>query len=608
MKVLLLTPPLLQPNAPYAAMPAIAGFLRSRGVEVEQRDLSLALVLKLFSHHGMELLAQAAHRKKSIPAAQWFLENEDSYREWIAPILSFLQGKDPELAWSIVHGSLPEGIHFRELYSGAEDEEGTDLETEFFGLHGIADRAKMRASLFLDDVADLFRELVDSEFGFSRYAEHLAAAAPSFDPLWKRLTSRKMSALDQMIEALALEAIAETKPTHVGVTVPFPGTVVGAFRVAQAIRRAAPNVHLVLGGGYVNSELREVEDARVFDFFDDICFDEGFAPWLGILGLGPRVRTLNRDSLGQPPSTPTEVASPSYEVFSPDYTGLDLSAYFSLMETSNPMQRLWSDGRWQKMQLANGCYWHRCAFCDVALDYIGCYRAPDPAQAVDAIVACKQKTGLSGFHFTDEALAPSLVRGLCEELLRRHVRISWWGNVRLEKTFDDELVDLMARAGCIAITAGLECANDRLLKLMNKGITIASARKVCRAFSQAGILVHLYLMYGFPTESYAETLGALEIVRDFFAEGFVQSAFWHRFALTVHSPIAKHPSDFGIELQKEPPSSTPRFARNEIPYREPRAPNLEALGKGLALATYNFMRGQGLDWPVEEWFQDEENR
>ena len=606
-RVLLVTPPLLQPNAPYAALPAIAGFLKERGVEVVQEDLSLALLLELFSAGGMDLLSRGARRKhRDSAAAQFFLDNEEEYRGWIGPVVEFLQGRAPELAWRIAGGALPEGPHFRELEDGG-----------LSAGEGTADRAKLCASLFLDDVADLFKELVDPDFGFSRYAERLAVSAPTFDPLLVRLRSRRPTDIDRRIDRLTEEAVRRHCPTHVGVTVPFPGTLYGAFRVAQAVRKVAPDARIVMGGGYVNSELRDLTDERVFEFIDELCFDEGFGPWLGVLGLGPRMRTISASGVARntpfggssaPGGTTDCGECPAedrqlYRMVVPDYAGLALGDYFPMAESANPMHRLWSDGRWLKVQLSNGCYWHRCAFCDVALDYIGRYRMPDPAQVVDGLQEMMRATGLRGFHFTDEALSPALARGVSEELLRRGVRISWWGNVRLDRGFDTELAALMARAGCIAVTAGLECADDRLLKLMRKGITVASARRACRAFAKSGVLVHVYLMYGFPTETEEETLGALETVRGLFAEGVVQSAFWHRFALTVHSPIAQDPAAFGIELAEEGRRPGRRFARNEIAYREPGAPDLDRLGRGLSLATYNYMRGQGLDWPVREWFR-----
>jgi hypothetical protein len=611
MKILLLTPPLVQLNTPYPATPALAGFLRGLGEDVAQADLSLELVLRLFSRDGLGQLADACRaRKKPPPAVRFFLGNLGAYQNTVESAVAFLQGRDEAAGWLIARrGYLPEGPRFAAALApegtGADEEETLE---GLFGSLGVTDRAKLLASLYLDDLADIVREGADPGFGFARYAERLAVCAPAFDPILQRLAA-PATLTDRLIDALAEETLRRHGPATVGVTLPFPGTVYAAFRIAAAVRRLAPATRIVFGGGYVNTELRHLSDPRVFDFVDDICFDEGFAPWLGILGKGPRVRTMSGGGPaaaagvsvggGGGPAVSGDPPPPAV----PSYAGLDLSRYINLLEMANPMHRMWSDGKWLKLQLANGCYWHRCAFCDVSLDYIGRCAAPDAARLVDAVIRLKRETGQSGFHFTDEALAPALVRRLCEELLARGVTITWWGNLRFEKGFTPALAGLMARAGCIAVTGGLECAHDRLLRLMNKGITLDGAARACRAFSEAGILVHAYLMYGFPTQTAQETLDALDYVRRLFAGGHIQSAYWHRFALTAHSPIARDPGPFGIKpLPLPPPPQGRRFALNEIPYEEPGAADHARLGAGLRLALYNYMLGLGLDRPVREWF------
>ena len=584
---------MVQVNTPYPAVPVLCGFLKSHGIETAQADLSLAVALALFTRSGVRKASAEARRKTPTALTKFFLANAEAYADSIESVVAFLQGRRPESAWRFCHrGVLPEGPHFREL-----DESGAE---EDFGLFGIEDKAKRIASLFLDDLAEIFQETLDPAFSFARYAEHLALAAPSFDPLQKRLSAKKLSTVDTLIDGFVRDLLAKHKPLFVGVTAPFPGTVYGAFRVAASVRKYAPGVKTVLGGGYVNSELQHLSDERVFDYFDFICFGEGFAPWLGLAGKGPMCRTRSRTSGGMDDAS--HCGGGSYAVPVSDYTGVDFSKYISLAETSNPMHRLWSDGRWLKVQLANGCYWHRCAFCDVALDYIARYAPAKAEQAVASILKMRDATGISAFHFTDEAIPPALVRAVSSELIRRKADIVWWGNIRLDESFTEELCGVMAAAGCVGISAGLECAQDRLLKLMNKGITCASARTVCGRLTDAGILTHLYLMYGFPTETVKETKEALRFVRDLFRDGLVQSAFWHRFALTVHSPIAKNPERFGIK-PRVPDLTRNCFALNEIGYDEPGAPDHAALGKGLSLAVYNYMQGRGLDLPISFWFQ-----
>jgi len=606
MKILLITPPMVQTNAPYPAMPVLAGFLSAQGQTVSQADLSLEFALALFSKQGLvQIEEQCRAIRRPSNAVRFFLEHAPIYQQAIEPTIAFLQGRDAAIGWRIARRDLlPEGGRFASLApegTGLHDEE---VLAERFGSLGVTDRAKLVASLALDDLADVIREVSQDDFHFSRYAERLAVAARNFGPLFHRLTAPP-TWLDQLIDTLAETALRHSEPEQVGITVPFPGTVYAAFRIAQVVRRCRPDARIVMGGGYVNTELRELSDPRVFDFIDALCFDEGCAPWLGILGKGPKVRTLTRQDLRTASSAAAICGAVARrEPPVPCYDGLDLSRYFNLMEMANPMHRIWSDGMWLKVPIANGCYWHKCAFCYVGLDYIGRYQPPAVPVLVDRLLALKQSTGLSGFHFTDEALAPGLLRRLCDELIARGEPITWWGNIRFEKGFTPALARRMAQAGCIAVTGGLECANDRLLKKMNKGVTLAGATRVCQAFSDAGILVHAYLMYGFPTQTEKETLAALEYVRQRFAAGHIQSAYWHRFALTVHSPMARTPEAFGIRIPAEEPDIAPRFARNELPFEEPGAPDHDRLGRGLRRALYNYMLGLGLDRPASAWMRE----
>jgi Radical SAM superfamily len=603
MKVLLITPPLLQLNTLYPATPVLAGFFALQGAEVAQVDLSLELALKLFSRKGLlKIVAQCRANKQNAPLVKRFLACHTAYLKTIDAAVSFLQGNAPHLAAPIAARSfLPEGPRLEAMTSGSGLSADEALEM-FLSPLDLRDRAAFLASLYLDDLADVIREGVDPDFGFSRYAERLGVAMPTFDPLLKKLNAPP-NLIAKMIDELAGQALRTHQPDVVGLTLPFPGTVYGAFRIAQQIRKLQPKTRILMGGGYVNTELRHLTDERVFQFVDDLCFDEA----------GEEVLKFGSSKVLKCAGAQSQM---------PLYEGIDFSRYINLMETTNPMHRIWSDGKWLKLQVANGCYWHKCAFCDVGLDYIGRYKAPKVDALVEQMEQMIRATGQSGFHFTDEALAPALLRQLSERLIQRKLKVTWWGNIRFEKAFTPELAQLMAQAGCIAVTGGLECAHDRLLMLMNKGITCAGAAAVCKAFSKAGILVHAYLMYGFPTQTRKEILEALEYVRGLFAKGYIQSAYWHRFALTIHSPIAKDPTAFGVKLSedllrypahgckvltretlRQQPKSPRCFALNEISYTVARAPDYDRLGHALRCAIYNYMLGLGLEVPVGQWVE-----
>jgi radical SAM superfamily enzyme YgiQ (UPF0313 family) len=620
MRVLLLTAPMVQLNTPYPATAYLAGFLRLHadelGLEIAQADPALELFLRLYCREGLRRVRAALSRRGSA-SVEAFARNGERYVETVDAAVSFLQGRDPKLASRIARRRLlPEGPRFAPLSRALEQADAGDapLATAYRALP-LADRAKHLASLYVDDVADAIRDGIDPRFELSRYAEKLATSAASFDPLAAALEG-PATLVDELTDTIGAELAAQHRPDVVGITAPFPGNVYGAFRLARAIRRARPAARLVLGGGYVNTELRELGEPRVFDSFDYVTLDDGERPLLSLLrhlGAGGQVgqpaplhRTFVRENGRVVLKTDARASDvPHTETGTPTYAGLPLDRYVSLFEMLNPMHRLWSDGRWNKLTLAHGCYWKKCSFCDVSLPYIGRYEAASADLIVDRVVALVTETGQTGFHFVDEAAPPAMLRALSERLLERGVEITWWGNIRFEKTFSPALCELMARAGCIAVTGGLEVASNRLLTLMQKGVTVEQVARVTRAFTDAGVMVHAYLMYGFPTETEQETIDALERVRQLFDEGCIQSAFWHRFAATVHSPIGLHPKKFGIRLFKEPAAAfgePAAFARNELPFADPTGTDHDFLGEGLRKALYNYMHGVGLDLDVRSWF------
>jgi radical SAM superfamily enzyme YgiQ (UPF0313 family) len=591
--------------------------LRSRGFDSAQEDLALALVLKLLSKEGLANIHMACETLLAgKPQQDWpstlhsFMDQYASYASTIDAVIRFLQGGDSTLAHRIgARGFLPEGPRFDSLEAFADDE-GIDPLAWAFGALGAQDRARHIATLYLNDLADVIKHAVDPRFEFVRYAEKLAASQATFDPLAEALAAPH-NLVDATLEALALAAVTKHQPTMVLVSVPFPGAVYAAFRIAQTIKKYHPNITLELGGGFVNTELRELSEPRVFDYFDYITLDAGERPLLALIEhlQGKRsaqrlVRTFHRvDGTVQF----TNFVEPDIafdDVGTPTWDGLPLAKYLSLLDMLNPMHRLWSDGRWNKLTVAHGCYWKKCSFCDVSLDYISRYDAASAETLVNRVEEIVTETGQTGFHLVDEAAPPKSLKAFSHELLQRNTSISWWGNVRFEKSFTPELCNLMADSGCIAISGGLEVASDRLLKLMKKGVSVAQVARVTKAFSDAGILVHAYLMYGFPTQTVQDTVDSLEYVRQLFAAGCIQSGYFHRFTCTVHSPVGLNPADYGITLQALPVvASNKVFAKNDVQFDDPSGVDHDALGVALNKALYNYMHGIGLETNVRQWFE-----
>jgi radical SAM superfamily enzyme YgiQ (UPF0313 family) len=594
--VLLLIPPLTQLNTPYPSTAYLTGFLRSRGVTCHQADLGIEMVLRLFSRAGLQTVFDQVRTigEKLPDEAKQMLAVEQAYLDLIDPVVEFLQGRNAALATHLARpGVLPQGPRF-------------NGRPPFARPQSTEDRARQWATWYLEDLADLLQGTIAPHFALSRYAEQIARSASSFTAIESALAEPESVADRFMLEAL-WSHLDRVRPSLVGISVPFPGNLYGGFRIARAIKLQRPELTVALGGGYANTELRRLTDPRCFDYVDFVTLDDGERPLLSLVehlaGQRPVTklcRTFYRQ--GDRVLYADDQSSADFgmnDLGCPTYDGLALDRYLTILDSTNPMHRLWSEGHWNKLTVAHGCYWKQCTFCDVGLNYISRYEMTPTDRLIQQIGQLIDETGRRGFHFVDEAAPPAALKALALGLLERGLTISWWGNIRFEEAFSPDLCRLLAASGCIAVTAGLEAASDRLLEKMKKGITVDHTALVAAAFHEAGILIHAYLMYGFPSETVQETVDSLERVRQLFAAGLMQSAFWHHFTATAHSPIGLNPKASGLRILG------PRFegfAENDLIHTDRTGDTPDWLGEGLRRSMLNFLEGRGLRMDVRDWF------
>ena len=597
--VYLITPPFTQLNTPYPATAYLKGFLNTKNIPSRQSDLGIEVTLAIFCKKGLkEIFSRIELSGKTFsPNAQRIIGLKEDYLQTIDPVILFLQGKNPTLAHRLSKREfLPEASRFSQL---------DDLDWAF-GSMGIQDKAKHLATMYLEDLSDLIKECLDDHFGFSRYAERLGRSANSFDELYASLMSEP-TFVDGIMTGILRERITEINPTFIALSVPFPGNLYAALRCGQWIRKNHPDIKIAMGGGFPNTELRSVSDARVFEFIDFITLDDGEAPIENLIRyvegtkeLADLKRTfILKDGKVQYINSSSTADYKQAELGTPDYADFYLDQYISAIEVVNPMHRLWSDGRWNKLTMAHGCYWGKCTFCDISLDYIKVYEPILAKTLCDRMETLIEQTGQNGFHFVDEAAPPALMRSLAIEIIRRKLVVSWWTNVRFEKSFTRDLCLLLKASGCIAVSGGLEVASDRLLELIQKGITVAQVARVTKHFTEAGIMVHAYLMYGFPTQTAQETIDSLEMVRQLFKAGTLQSAFWHQFSMTAHSPVGLEPEKYNVIRESIVEGS---FANNDLVHDDPTGAEHELYSFGLKKSLFNFMHGIRLDDPVHKWF------
>jgi len=595
-RILLVQPPFVQLNAPYPAPYYLRTFLQEKGLTARIADHSIGLFSRIFCKQGLTTvfvaarpliearLSQAAPRDDENPRLDTAAEeaqvrlNLSRYlsrsKDWIATIdrvVDFLRGGDPEFGHllSAANGTLPSGARV-ELFLDSVD--GSPSPNE----------AREIATLMLADLADLIRVVLDPGFSLVRYAENLAASVHSFAEVepaaggWILRTFYEPLLQEEWQRVESESAPSADKPFFMACTLPFPGCLAGALAATRSAKaRFGNKVRTIAGGGYVNTELRSIRSIRFFDYFDYLCFDRGYGAFQAVLEaegmLGARVtpasgststrkqkpiyKTIFRDPDtgelvdGSKPETSSDTIGPEAmqrfgsvdaeapgRIF-PDYRSVDFSHYILPLDDANPMHRLWSDGRWLKVYLAHGCYWHACAFCDVKLDYISGYLPVDSDALFAHLLVQSEATGVRGVHLVDEAAPVAGLLRLAQLNREAGLPLVFWGNIRFERDFTPDRAAVLAAGGLLGVSAGIEVATEQGFKRVGKGIGLKEVVRACAAFKEAGILVHAYLIFGYWDEDDQEIIDSVETVRQLFAAGLVDSAFWHKFVLTRHSRI-----------------------------------------------------------------------
>jgi hypothetical protein len=420
MRVLLCTPPMTQLNTPYPATAYLCGFLRLHaerlGLEVAQADPALELFLALASRPGLTALCErltVGKRKRDDDASvAHFLAERERYLATVEPTIRFLQGKDPSLALRIASRDyLPEGPRFAAIDPALAAEPDGDPLAWAFGELGVIDRAKYLASLYVDDLADVLR-----------------APRSQLRAVALRRAARGQRA-DLRSPGRGAGGAADPDRRHVGDDHPRadreppPGPARPDRAVPrQPVRRAAHGPDRARGGARLSDRARRrlrqhraARPARAAAVRPGRLrhLDDGEAPLLALLEhLRDPARPLHRTFVRVDGAVELRTADgvhdvPLRDAGTPTYAGLPLDRYLSLVEMLNPMHRLWSDGRWNKLTVAHGCYWKKCSFCDVTLDYIGRYDPVGADLLVDRIEAIVAETGQTGFHLVDEAAPPA---------------------------------------------------------------------------------------------------------------------------------------------------------------------------------------------------------
>ena len=625
MNVIVIQPPLVQLNSPYPSGAYLKSFFNKNGHNAVWHDLSVQLVHSIFSKNGLKKLfelskenamkiASTAEKNGEFATAKnlrRYIFQSDLWIEWIEFIMSTLCGKQNPSAHELCHRFIlspytPRGNRMENYI------ENLDREPSINDTRNIA-------SLALEDLADYISVAFDKSFSLVRYAESIAVNETSFSQIEEKLNSPILTTFyTEVLEAaFSKTSITENEKTLVCISVPFAGTFTSALFTAKYLRKKyGEKIFICFGGGFINTELREFNDSSFFKYADAISYDRGYGSYKNFFDVFPdgkiseekhiyKMRLFTKEKVIEP-----LLSSLKYEKFEneqtslivPDYSETDFSIYPRVADDENPMQRLWSDGAWMKAYLAHGCYWHKCAFCDVSLDYVASYRLVQIENLFHGLKSQSEKNGIHGIHFVDEAMPPAAMLKFSKLNLKHSASFSFWGNVRFEKIYSRDIAEFLSSGGLIGVSGGIEIATGTGLDSISKGTDLDSIVSACCAFKEAGILIHAYMIYGYFGETEQDTINSMETLRQLYAAGLLDSCFWHKFVLTRHSRIYSEWKE-GLHKNLNPfaPKNSGVFAKNGLHFKDEE--KSAKFGNGLYAALQSWMHGENLNVPVEKWFE-----
>ncbi|MFF0017428.1 B12-binding domain-containing radical SAM protein [Streptomyces sp. NPDC005374] len=509
-RILLVNPPIWNVYAPHLAVPLLAAVMRRHGWQVSSLDLSIEQTDWLLSGEGLTALLPKAERRQG--------EMRDGERraheETLAVFGDTIARIDSARATLKSRSVLTDPAAFTDAATVVRNGLGC-VSASFpglsFDLRGNFSCFSHRRS---DSVLDAARSADRNVYGWA-------------------LENRPIPELEASDLAV------------VGISVSADTQLIAALTVARHVKRARPDVHVVMGGNLTTRMVsRWQEEHPFFQYVDSFVSYEGedALPALcdRITGADDRPvpGLLERDGRGGLLRTPAAMVDVS-DLPTPDFDGLPLDRYFA-------------PGPVLPLQASRSCAWD-CAFCSIPFAS-NKFRIRRPDQVVHDMATLAGRHGTDTFMFVDEIMTLTSLRGVSRELINGGHELFWYGETRFSKGLDDELAGALRRSGCRRLDLGLESYNQRVLDLMRKGTKVADIEPSLDALLSNKVPVHLFCMTGFPGETEEEAVRTQE----FAAQALRRSADEYDvpystaangpFILDVLSPVGERPDLFGVEL------------------------------------------------------------
>jgi radical SAM superfamily enzyme YgiQ (UPF0313 family) len=508
----LIFPPQWIPTQPYLSLPSLTAFLKANHYGVEQMDINVSFYDYLLSKAGIRVFYEKAYSK---------FQELDSKKE-LSPVL---QKQYAALSGSILFGE--------------------------YIIDEVDDAKKLLRSREFYDVKELFRAFKILELGLKLASSAYYPTNLTFHACDMRRSCRSsgdvLAAVNEREENLfigyfeknTLPKILEDKPGLIGISIINTSQIIPGLTLANLIKKTDGNIHINIGGSVFTRLINELSrNNGLFSIFDSVIVHEGETPLLNLIkhlnnefDINDISNLIYKDGSGIKVNRISSEGEDVNSLPTPCFDGLPLDLYFS-PELILPILS------------SRGCYWRRCTFCDHGYGYSGKYRPRDAGLLYDDLRTLKNKYKTRFFTFQDEGVAPKLMGELSDKIIENKLDISWLADSRFESLFSFELSKKLADAGCKMLYFGLESANERILACMDKGIKKENVLKICEHCASAGIWTHLFLIFGFPTETVEEAKETMDfILRN---NKIIRSMSFGSFQLTKHSRVYENPASFGV--------------------------------------------------------------
>jgi hypothetical protein len=517
MKVMLLFPPDWYPSEPYLSLPTLTAVLRAAGHTVIQKDVNLEMYDWYFSGAFLERVL------RRVPQQLDRLRNLAKKREleeWEADVRLALCELTRE--------------RIEDLARKAEEAKRIVRSQDFYDI----DKLEWAINVFREVTAAISLVYAPARICMPPMETDLSYKVYMSTEVMEAVQDPQVNVYRDVFEQLVQPAIEAEQPDVIGISIVLQQQMFSSMTFCAMIKERFPNIHVTIGGNTV-TRLRDVwPKSPLFAYFDSAVFYEGETAFLQLVeavGSGrtlegvPNVLYKEADGVRTSPLTYAEDLD---ALPPPDFDGLPLDRYFV-------------PDRILPYLATRGCYWGRCEFCDHGEGYTAGYRSKKIRQILDEIQLLRDKYRARHFHFTDESYPPALFRKLCHGLIERNMGIAWTTHMRYEKSLLDESVwEAAKQSGCKYLHMGYESGNERVLKLMDKATTTDVITRSLELSAKAGIWNHAMGFFGFPGETREEAMDSIRFLTKH--KDVVHSVGFGTFDLSRHTPVAKHPEQWGI--------------------------------------------------------------